>query len=87
MNAVVRKYEEKYDAIIFETKKGFGWLESYKALNLEESDVLIGEFESHGKANITIHRTGETFGAFINEFMQPYDYVVESVNEYIKLLP
>ena len=80
MNAIVKKYIEEKDIVIFETEQGFGWFETCGIVELEENDILIGTFDNFGSENIIREATGETIDAYIDDLMiRTYEEALEKI--------
>ena len=80
MKAVVRKVNYKRGLVVFEEENGdFGYFEILDSVDLEEDDVLQGDFENLGGLKIIKVNTGEEIDIFVEDYGMSYKYAVARV--------
>lgn len=77
MKASVRKVNYKRGWVVFEEEDGdFGWFEILDTMELEEDDLLQGNFEILGETSIIKVDTGESIDIFIEDYGMSYKNAV-----------
>ena len=72
------------DYVIFKSEKGFGWFEMFDFVDLDEDDILSGNFETYGPEKITKETTGEIFEVSIEDVMQSLELCIEQIEKEIE---
>lgn len=77
MKASVRKVNYKRGWVVFEEEDGdFGWFEILDTMELEEDDLLQGNFEILGETSVIKVDTGESIDIFIEDYGMSYKNAV-----------
>ena len=80
MKAYVRKVNYKRGWAVFEKEDGdFGWFEILDTVDLEEDDLLKGDFDILGGTNVIKLATGENIDIFIEDYGMTYKRAIEMV--------
>ena len=73
MKAYVKKVNYKRGLVVFEKEDGdFGWFEILDTVDLEEDDLLQGDFDVLGGVNAIKIATGEIVDIFIENYGMTY---------------
>lgn len=80
MKACVRKVNYRRGWVVFEKEDGdFGWFEILDTVDLEEDDLLKGNFDILGGTNVIKLATGENIDIFIEDYGMTYKRAIEMV--------
>lgn len=80
MKAYVRKVNYKRGLVVFEKEDGdFGWFEILDTVDLEDDDLLQGDFDVLGGGNVIKIATGETVDIFIEDYGMTYKNAIGMV--------
>jgi hypothetical protein len=78
MKVCVRKVNYKRGWVVFEKEDGdFGWFEILDTVDLEEDDLLKGDFDILGGTNVIKLATGENIDIFIEDYGMTYKRAIE----------
>jgi len=80
MKVCVKKVNYKRGWVVFEKEDGdFGWFEILDTVELEEDDILEGDFDILGGTNVMKVATGETVDIFIEDYGMTYKNAIGMV--------
>lgn len=80
MKVIIKKVNDKRGWAVFEKEDGdFGWFEILDTVDLEEDDLLQGEFDVLGGVTVLKIATRENVDIFIEDYGMTYKKALEMV--------